>query len=193
MKQIDLKNAFPPVDEGFERGTNRAFEAIRKEKVMRHKMKYTMLAAALVILALAGTAVAAGFNVIEFFAKEDERLEKLAPDHPFVYWITYSYAGDLLESGARCYCYEEGFLHAKGMVVDGIVSCYGTANMDIRSFDLDFEVNAVIYSPEVTMELEKIFLDDLTKCSEITKYDYAKRSMIIRIKEQVSRLLAPLM
>ena len=80
MKQIDLKNAFPPVDEGFERGMNRAFEAIRKEKVMRHKMKYTLLAAALVILALAGTALAAGFNVIEFFAQHDERLEKIAPD-----------------------------------------------------------------------------------------------------------------
>lgn len=115
------------------------------------------------------------------------------PDHPFVYWITYSYAGDLLESGVKCYCYEGGFLHAKGMVVDGIVSCYGTANMDIRSFDLNFEVNAVIYSPEVSMELERIFLDDMTKCSEMTKYDYAKRGMMIRMKEQVSRLFTPLM
>ena len=115
------------------------------------------------------------------------------PDHPFVYWITYSYAGDLLESGAHCYCFDDGFLHAKGMVVDGIVSCYGTANMDVRSFELDFEVNAVIYSPEVSMELEKIFLNDLTRCSEITKYDYERRSMGIRVKEQISRLFAPLM
>ncbi len=115
------------------------------------------------------------------------------PDHPFVYWITYSYAGDLLESGARCYCFDDGFLHAKGMVVDGIVSCYGTANMDVRSFGLDFEVNAVIYSAEVSMELEKIFLNDLTRCSEMTKYDYDRRTMGIRVKEQISRLFAPLM
>ncbi len=115
------------------------------------------------------------------------------PDHPFVYWATYSYAGDLLESGARCYCYDEGFLHAKGMVVDGLVSCYGTANMDMRSFALNFEVNAVIYDPEVSWQLEKAFLDDLTKCTEMTKYNYDRRNLTIRIKEQVSRLLAPLM
>lgn len=115
------------------------------------------------------------------------------PDHPFVYWATYSYAGDLLESGARCYCYDEGFLHAKGMVVDGMVSCYGTANMDMRSFALNFEVNAVIYDPEVSWQLEKAFLDDLTKCTEMTKYNYDRRNLTIRIKEQVSRLLAPLM
>lgn len=115
------------------------------------------------------------------------------PDHPFVYWATYSYAGDLLASGGRCYCYEGGFLHAKGMVVDGIVSCYGTANMDMRSFALDFEVNAVIYDPEVSSALEKIFIEDLVLCSEITKYDYSKRRLFIRIKEQISRLLAPLM
>ena len=71
------------------------------------------------------------------------------PDHPFVYWATYSYIGDLLEAGAKCYTYDNGFLHAKGMVVDGLVSCYGTANMDIRSFKLNFEVNAVIYSSRV--------------------------------------------
>lgn len=115
------------------------------------------------------------------------------PDHPFVYWATYSYAGDLLESGARCYCYDDGFLHAKGIVVDGLVSCYGTANMDMRSFALNFEVNAVIYDPEVSWQLEKAFLDDLTKCTEMTKYNYDRRNLTIRIKEQVSRLLAPLM
>lgn len=114
------------------------------------------------------------------------------PDHPFVYWVTYSYVGELLESGAKCYCYEEGFLHAKGMIVDGIVSCYGTANMDMRSFALDFEVNAVIYDPEVSQELERIFIEDLEKCRQVTKYDYQRRSLVIRIKEQISRLLAPL-
>ena len=67
------------------------------------------------------------------------------PDHPFVYWATCSYAGELLDYGARCYVYENGFLHSKGVMVDGQVSCYGTANMDIRSFELNFEVNATIY------------------------------------------------
>ena len=115
------------------------------------------------------------------------------PDHPFVYWATYSFVGDLLEAGVKCYTYDNGFLHAKGMMVDGLVSSYGTANMDMRSFYLNFEVNAVIYSSEATRQLEDIFLKDLGKSTEITKYDYSQRSLMIRIKEQVSRLLAPLL
>lgn len=67
------------------------------------------------------------------------------PDHPFVYWATYSYLGDMVMAGANCYTYNNGFLHSKGMIVDDRVLCYGTANMDIRSFALNFEVNAVVY------------------------------------------------
>lgn len=115
------------------------------------------------------------------------------PDHPFVYWATYSYVGDLLEAGARCYTYENGFLHAKGVMVDGRVSCYGTANMDIRSFELNFEVNAVIYDEETTMHLEELFIKDLPNCREVTKEIYGNRSLWIRIKEQGSRLLSPLL
>lgn len=115
------------------------------------------------------------------------------PDHPFVYWATYSFVGDLLEAGAKCYTYDNGFLHAKGMMVDGLAASYGTANMDMRSFYLNFEVNAVIYSSEVTRQLEDIFLKDLGKCTEITTYDYSRRPFSIRIKEQVSRLLSPIM
>lgn len=115
------------------------------------------------------------------------------PDHPFVYWATYSYMGDLLAAGARCYTYENGFLHAKGVMVDGLVSCYGTANMDIRSFELNFEVNATIYDKDVTGKLEQVFLDDLNRCKEITWEMYLQRNLWIRFKEQCSRLLSPLL
>ncbi|MDO5416052.1 MAG: phospholipase D-like domain-containing protein [Lachnospiraceae bacterium] len=115
------------------------------------------------------------------------------PDHPFVYWATYSYAGELIEAGARCYIYENGFLHAKGIMVDGMVSCYGTANMDIRSFELNFEVNAVIYDEGATEKLEQAFLDDLPHCLEITRERYRNRRLLIRIKEQFCRLLSPLL
>ena len=115
------------------------------------------------------------------------------PDHPFVYWATYSYIGDLLEAGAKCYTYDNGFLHAKGMVVDGLVSCYGTANMDIRSFKLNFEVNAVIYSSRVAKRMEQIFQEDLKHCTRMTRYLYGRRSYLVRFKEQFSRLLSPLL
>lgn len=115
------------------------------------------------------------------------------PDHPFVYWATYSYIGDLLEAGAKCYTYDNGFLHAKGMVVDGVVSCYGTANMDIRSFCLNFEVNAVVYSVRTAERLEALFLEDLKACTRVTQELYGKRSYLVRFKEQFSRLFSPLL
>ncbi len=115
------------------------------------------------------------------------------PDHPFVYWASYSYVGDLLAVGAKCYTYENGFLHAKGVMADGLVSCYGTANMDIRSFELNFEVNATIFDQETTKRLEAAFLQDLNNCREITKERYEQRTMWIRFKEQCSRLLSPLL
>ena len=72
-------------------------------------------------------------------------------------------------------------------MADGRVCSYGTANMDIRSFELNFEVNAVIYDEETTQELENIFLEDLNCCREITMDIYRRRSLIIRAKEQCSR------
>ena len=115
------------------------------------------------------------------------------PDHPFVYWASYSYLGELLEAGAKCYVYENGFLHAKMVTIDGLVSCCGTANMDIRSFQLNFEVNATIYSAETTQELEQAFQQDLEAAVEINLSVYRKRSVKIRIKEQVCRLLSPIL
>ena len=115
------------------------------------------------------------------------------PDHPFVYRATCSYAGELLDYGAKVYIYTNGFLHSKGIMVDGRVCCYGTANMDIRSFELNFEVNATIYDEAVTAELEQAFMNDLPHCRQITREDYKKRGLLTRIREQGSRLLSPLL
>lgn len=115
------------------------------------------------------------------------------PDHPFVYWATYSYVGDLVLLGASCFMYMDGFLHAKGIVVDEMVLSYGTANMDIRSFALNFEVNAIIYDEDKAKEMTGYFREDLKKSKQITKNMYLGRSLLVRFKEQVSRLLSPLL
>ena len=112
------------------------------------------------------------------------------PDHPFVYWATYSYVGELIDAGVKCYTYNNGFLHAKGVMSDGLVCCYGTANMDVRSYQLNFEVNATVYSPKITEKLEAIFEKDLENCTEITPELYAKRSLVTRVKEQFSRMFS---
>ncbi len=115
------------------------------------------------------------------------------PDHPFVYWATYSYIGDMVMAGANCYIYNNGFLHSKGMIVDGQVFCYGTANMDIRSFALNFEVNSVVYNRKKAEEMEALFREDLKVCTQITKDLYAERRLSVRLKEQVCRLMSPLL
>ena len=115
------------------------------------------------------------------------------PDHPFVYWATYSYIGELVEAGADCYIYEDGFLHAKSVCVDGSCCCLGTANMDIRSFSLNFEVNAVIYSENIAKQLERQFKAAIGKSRYLTKEAYAARNWEIRVKEQISRLLSPIL
>lgn len=115
------------------------------------------------------------------------------PDHPFVYWATYSYVGDLVLAGANCYTYNNGFLHAKGIIVDEEVLCYGTANMDIRSFDLNFEVNALIYDKEKAKEMVVYFKEDLQVSSKITKDGYLSRPLWLRFKEQICRLFSPVL
>lgn len=96
-------------------------------------------------------------------------------------------------AGAKCYTYDRGFLHSKGVIVDGKIFTYGTANMDIRSFALNFEVNAVVYNVAKAREMEEIFKQDLEHCTQITRDLYAGRNLIIRIKEQVCRLMSPLL
>ena len=116
------------------------------------------------------------------------------PDHPFVYWASYSYAGELLNYGAKIYTYgEDAFLHAKTIVYDDSVASIGTANMDIRSFELNFEVNAFIYSEEKAREQRMIFEKDIENSREITKEIYESRSTYIKIKESISRLLSPVL
>ena len=112
------------------------------------------------------------------------------PDHPFVYWTSYANVGELLAVGARAYTYDNGFIHSKTVVVDGLASSVGTANWDVRSFRLNFETNAFIYDREIAAVLKTAFENDIKKSTEITKQLYAERSTKIRIKESISRLFS---
>ena len=116
------------------------------------------------------------------------------PDHPFVYWASSSYAGELLKYGAKLYNYDHNaFLHAKTMVVDDCVCSIGTANMDIRSFELNFEINAFMYSSEVSKKQRAIFENDILRSKEITLDMYNSRSRLMKVKESISRLLSPIL
>lgn len=116
------------------------------------------------------------------------------PDHPFVYWATYYYVGELLEYGAKIYLYDENsFMHAKTIVADDMILTIGTTNMDIRSFRLNFEVNAFIYSIDNAIKQRKIFENDIINSIELTKDMYDNRGGFIKFKEAISRLLSPIL
>ena len=115
------------------------------------------------------------------------------PDHMFVYWATYSYVGELINSGVKIYIYDNGFLHAKTIVVDTEVASIGSANFDRRSFKLNFEANAFIYDGKEVKKIEAIFEQDMKLCHELTKELYEKRSIVIKFKEAISRLLSDLL
>jgi cardiolipin synthase len=115
------------------------------------------------------------------------------PDHMFVYWATFSYIGEMLKAGANIYIYENGFIHAKTLIVDEEVSSVGTANIDVRSFRLNFEVNAFIYDSDVSKTLTESFKEDIQLSRKLTAEDYSKRPLKIKLKESVSRLLSPIL
>ena len=115
------------------------------------------------------------------------------PDHVFVYWATYSNVGKLLKAGAKIYIYENGFLHAKKIVIDDEVATVGTANIDVRSFKLNFEVNAFIYDKDKSHELAELFEQDLLLSTELTLDMYDERSFGIRMKESMAHLISPIL
>jgi cardiolipin synthase A/B len=78
------------------------------------------------------------------------------------------------------------------MLVDGVFASIGTANMDIRSFDQNFEVNALIYDEEITQKLEEQYLADLNNCIFYTLEEWESRSWINSTKESLARILSPL-
>ncbi|MEC0298313.1 cardiolipin synthase [Peribacillus frigoritolerans] len=115
------------------------------------------------------------------------------PDHLFVYWATTYNAGQLLRAGAKVYIYDNGFIHAKMIVVDEEVSSVGTANIDVRSFKLNFEVNAFIYDEGMAETLTRIFYKDVEVCRQLTIEEFENRSKWIRFKESIARLVSPIL
>ena len=116
------------------------------------------------------------------------------PDHIFVYWATYSYVGELLRSGGRVFIYDNGFLHAKTLVVDGEVGTVGSTNFDNRSFRLNFETNAFVFDSDFAKKMEDAFENDLNNYGhELTYEEYKKRSAVIKFKEAISRLLSDIL
>ena len=108
-------------------------------------------------------------------------------------WGTNSFVEELLEAGVKVYFYKAGFVHAKVIVADGLFCSVGTANLDFRSLETNFEVNAMIYDEEIAGILARHFLEDQDKSEPVILEEWIKRPRINKIKESFSRLISPML
>lgn len=104
-----------------------------------------------------------------------------------------SFYQDCLEAGIRVFEKGGKFIHAKTMVSDDYLSIIGSANMDCRSMELSYEINAYIYSDEIARENYRIFMEDLRECREIRLEDWQKRPWYHKFTQAIMRLFAPLL
>lgn len=113
------------------------------------------------------------------------------PDKKYVYYITLSHIEELLKCGIKFYVHN-GFLHSKTIVTDCEITSIGTTNFDIRSFSLNYEINAFIYDRDFASKNIEAFLDDMKKSKELTLEEFQKRSILRKLSEKIFKLFSPL-
>jgi len=104
-----------------------------------------------------------------------------------------SYYAELMTAGVEVYLYTKGFVHSKTLVADNNLSIIGTANMDVRSFELNFEVNVILYDENVSRQLRSIFFKDLEDAEKLDPMKWEKRSAYKQLPEKLARLFSPVM
>lgn len=108
-------------------------------------------------------------------------------------WASFSYIEQLLEAGVKVYFYQGGFTHSKILIVDDIFSSIGTTNLDFRSLETNFEVNAFIYEEEFTQQMERIYKADLHSSREIKLSKWRKRPWHKKFRESLAHIVSPML
>lgn len=104
-----------------------------------------------------------------------------------------SYFLKIMEAGVRIFHYTDNFLHSKAITIDDEIGIVGTANIDMRSFEQNYEVNAFIYDKVTAINLRKAFENDLLSSKEIDMTTWSRRKLFTRLKESLARLFSPLL
>ncbi len=112
-------------------------------------------------------------------------------DSAYVDPAAHSYYEDLMQAGLKIYELQGKFIHAKTMVTDDLVSVIGSANMDFRSLETNFEINCYMYDPEIAVTNREIFLEDMKGCKQLVLEEWQKRSKWKKLIESVMRMFAP--
>lgn len=108
-------------------------------------------------------------------------------------WSSLSYVEELLEAGVKVYFYQAGFIHSKYIIADNIFSSVGTTNIDFRSIETNFEVNAFIYDEEFTGRLEKIFMEDLKNSRQVLLNSWKNRPWHHKLRESLAHIISPML
>jgi cardiolipin synthase len=135
-------------------------------------------------------------DALNVAARSGVKVKLLVPgksDSALVNAAARSYYGEILEAGVEIYLYRKGFVHAKTIVADGQLAIVGTANMDHRSFELNFEVNSMIYDDTIAGQLSDAFYADIKDAVKINPKTWAKRTLFKQLPEKLIRLLSPLL
>ncbi|MBP2031363.1 cardiolipin synthase [Clostridium algifaecis] len=115
-------------------------------------------------------------------------------DHILVYYASMTYLDDMVKNGVKIYFYDkDSFIHAKTTSIDGNLCTIGTANMDIRSYELNYEINAMIYDEETTEELDDLFFQDLKISKRATEDYFNNLSPINKIFQGFCRIFSSLL
>jgi cardiolipin synthase A/B len=112
---------------------------------------------------------------------------------PLPSWASKTYFGDVIDAGAQIFLYQKGYLHAKTISIDGQICSIGSANIDIRSFSINYELNAVLYDEGLAQNLEHDFERDLGDCTEFNQRAYDKTNPVTRFRDSAARLISPLL
>ena len=114
-------------------------------------------------------------------------------NHILASWASHSYIDCLLDNNIRVFTYNNKFIHAKTLTADSLIASVGSANIDRLSFEINHEVQAFIYSPEMSQKLQKIFIDDLNSCIEQLPAKRKKRPIMQKFQEKIGHLLASIL
>ena len=106
---------------------------------------------------------------------------------------THSFIDEMVKAGVKVYFYKPGFLHSKLMITDDALACIGSANMDFRSFEHNFEINAFVYQPSFALQMKRVFQHDLHSCERLVPSRWLKRPIKQRLAESFMRLFSPLL
>ena len=115
------------------------------------------------------------------------------PDKPFIKLAAMSYVPEVTQSGVKMYEYGDGFLHQKVVLVDDQASAIGTANLDNRSFRLNFEITVLTLDESFAGEVQTMLEDDFAKSTRIDPESLAGRPWHAKVGAKVARLFAPIL